>query len=62
MFLENFNGVSYILEVEWMSNVELELIQIVPGVLVKGVLLIYRENWLILNGQKNGLGLIFYEI
>jgi hypothetical protein len=39
MFLEKFNGVSYILEVEWMSNVEFELIQIVPGVLVKGVLL-----------------------
>ena len=25
MFLEEFNGVSYILEVEWMSNVKLEL-------------------------------------
>jgi hypothetical protein len=27
MFLEKFNGVSYILEVEWMSNVELEKCQ-----------------------------------
>ena len=58
MFLKNINGVSYILEVEWMSNVELELIQTVLGVLVMGVLLICKGNGLILNGQKNGLGLI----
>jgi hypothetical protein len=38
-----------------MSNVELELIQTVLGVLVMGVLLICKENGLILNGQKNGL-------
>jgi hypothetical protein len=45
-----------------MSNVELELHTDSAGVLVRGVLLIYKENGLILNGQKNGLGLILYDI
>ena len=62
MFLVKFNGVSYNLQVKWMSNVELELDTDSAGVLVKGVMLIYKENGLTLNGQKNGLGLIFYEI
>ena len=36
MFLEKFNGVFYILELEWMSNVELELYTDSAGGIGKG--------------------------
>jgi hypothetical protein len=56
MFLEKFNGVSYILEVEWMSNVELELYTDSAGGIGNGSAAYLQGNWAYLKWPKEWSG------
>jgi hypothetical protein len=56
MFLEKFNGVSYILEVEWMSNVELELYTDSAGGIGKGCAAYLQGKWAYLKWPKEWSG------
>ena len=63
LFLKNFNGVSYILDKDWVSNVDLQLFtdkEAVHRLHVRmAVVSFLWENGVIFNGQRNGIIQIF---